>query len=278
MTMIIVYACLAAVAAGTAIAFVWLLFGRRISGFLDKCVPGRCSAMPHEPSLIQFDPAGLSSQFSLGSSNWSLSWPTQPWPAELKVLTDRQGRLVLRAGARSFTFGSVEKWWNDPVKPQYQFVAEAGDIVSFTREISRVPWPTPFTYNILCGASPKWKKFAYDRLRWRKESGSVLEVTWRSEYWWYRPTGWADNWQRRLTRVSLRWGSVEKAVTAYLAKTKGWNASEYRLESLPGSSTDAVLAAIHFEDGAATRPCGGKSVIVRVNKVSGKVVSETAFQ
>jgi hypothetical protein len=275
---LLVQICVALIAGGIAIAIAWLMLGRRISFWLDKCVPGRRSAMPHDPSRIKFDPEGLSSHFTLGSTGWSLSWPERPWPSELKVLTDRQCRLVLRADAHSFTFGPVATWWNDPVKPEYQFVAEAGDVVSFTREISRVPWPTPFEYSILGGSSPKWKKFAYDRLRWRKASGSVLEVVWRSEYWFYRKSGWADNWQRRLTGVSIRRGPIEKAIAAYLARTKGWTGAEYRLESLPGSSAEALVAAVHLDDGTAIQPGCGKSVVLHVNKASGKVVGETGFQ
>lgn len=261
-----------------AIAIIWLMFGRRISLALDRFVSGRRSPMPYDPSRIKFDPAGLSSYFALGSSGWSLSWPEQPWPSKLTVLTDRQNRLVLRADALSFTFGPVTTRWNDPTKPEYQFVPEVGDTVSFTREISRVPWPTPFEYSILGGSSPKWKKFAYDRLRWSKASGAALEVVWRSEYWWYRKSGWADNWQRRLIRVSIRWGPIEKAVAAYLARTKGWNASEYQLESLPGNSNNLAIAAVHFGDRAAEQPGGGKSVVVHVEKASGKVIREMGFQ
>lgn len=268
--------CIATAAGGIAIA--WLMFGRRISLALDRFVPGRRSPMPHDPSRILFDPEGLASHFTLGSTGWSLSWPEQPWPSELKVLMDGQCRLVLRAGARSFTFGRVEKWWDDPVKPEYQFVPEEGDTVSFTREISRVPWPTPFEYSILGGSSPKWKKFACDRLRWTKASGASLQVIWRSEYWFYRKSGWADNWQRRLIDVRIRWGPVEKAIAAYLAGAKGWNPVDYQLESLPGSSTDTIVAAVHFDDNSATCPGGGKSVVLHVDKASRRVAEETGFQ
>jgi hypothetical protein len=269
---------LAVAAGGFTIAATWLLFGRWISLALDKCVPGRGSPIPHEPLLIEFDPAGISSRFTLGSQNWPLSWPTLPGPAELEVATDRQARLALRTGARWFTFGPVQKCWDDPLKPQYQFVSEADDVVSFTREISRIAWPTPFTFNLLGGATPSWKRFSYDRLRWRKTSGAALEVVWRSELWFYPRTGWADNYQRRLTRVRIRCSPIEKAVATYLSRTRGWTASAYRLESQPDSSTQAVVAAIHVADEAAAQPGSGQSVILRVDKTSGKVIGETAFQ
>ncbi|HSZ60085.1 MAG TPA: hypothetical protein VK797_30860 [Tepidisphaeraceae bacterium] len=197
---------------GAAIAVAWLFCGRWIAFVLDRCVPRRRSPMPHEPMLIAFDPEGLSSHFSLGPQGWPLSWPWRPWPSELKIITDEQGRLVFRTDERSFTFGPIRTRWNDPRKPQYEFVPEAGDVVSFTREMSRLPWPTPFEISWLGGASPKWKRLVYYRLRWNKSSGSVLEVLWRSEYWFYRRSGWADTWQNRLVRVRIRVSRAEKAV------------------------------------------------------------------
>ena len=69
------------------------------------------------------------------------------------------------------------------------------------------------------GGGEKWRHEAkkrrravYYRLRWNKSSGSVLEVLWRSEYWFYRRSGWADTWQNRLVRVRIRVSRAEKAV------------------------------------------------------------------
>jgi hypothetical protein len=53
---------------------------------------------------------------------------------------------------------------------------------------------------------------------------------------------------------------------------------EYRLETLPTTSKDVVVTAIHLDDEAATRPGTGKSMVLHVNKSSRNVISETAFQ
>jgi hypothetical protein len=122
---------------------------------------------------------------------------------ELRVIADEQGRLVLHAGGRAFTFGPIQTRWNDPVTPSYQSAPEAGDVVSFTRTLGRLPWLTPFTFSWLGGASPKMKRLIYDRLTWTKASGARLKVLWRGEEWFYPGSGWADTWSTRLTRVQI---------------------------------------------------------------------------
>jgi hypothetical protein len=162
--------------------------------------------------LITFDPAGISSSCAIGSWGYSLSWPWPPWPCELKVVFDEKGQLALSADGRSFTFGPVRERWSDPVKikPSYLFVPDDGDVVSFTRDISLLPWPTPFTFNILGASVPKWKRYAYDRLRWTKLSGDKLEIIWTNEYWFYRGSGWSDCCMNRLSRVRIHAGSMKQ--------------------------------------------------------------------
>jgi hypothetical protein len=269
---------IALITGAVAILVIRILFCRQICLFLDSFLPGRRSPLPHEPMLIEVDPAGISSRFMLGPENRSLSWPDTPHPFELDIAPDGRGRLVLRAGPRSFTFGPIRKCWDDPVKPQYEFVPEAGDEIWFTREVSRASWPTPFTFNVLGGATPSWKRFTYDRLRWRKTSGAVLEIVWRSELWLYPRSGWADNYQRRLTRVRIQCSPIETAAAAHLAKTRGWTAAEYRLETLSGASNETAIAVVHLADQAATHPGDGKSLILRFDQVSGKLLGESGFQ
>lgn len=271
--------CFAITAAGSiAIGLAWLMLGRKISVVVDWCFPRPPSPRPTDPMLIAFDPAGISSHFTIGSWAWPLSWLSQPWPLEFKIVMDGHRRLVLHAGVRSFTFGPIQKRWNDPAKPEYQFAPETGDVVSFTRTTGRLPWPTPFAYNWLGGSVPKWKRFIYDRLRWTKDSGTVLEVVWRGEEWFYRRSGWADTCNNRLSSVRIHPGPIEKAVVAYLAWTKRWTSGEYRLETSPTASGDTIVTAVYLDDESATRPGAGKSIVLRVSKSSGSVTSEKAYQ
>ncbi|HEY1923303.1 MAG TPA: hypothetical protein VGG44_11185 [Tepidisphaeraceae bacterium] len=182
------------VAAPITIGIIWLCFGRQISQWLDRLYPGRAIPKSIDPMLLS------PGNFSLGSLNWAFPGPEE---SDLKFAPDRQNRLVLYAEGSSFILGPIQKMWNDPIKPQYQFTPEPGDIVSFTRDISRLPWPTPFTFNILGAPVPKWKRYAYDRLRWSKPGGSKLEITWRDEYWFYRRKGWKDVYINRWAGIRI---------------------------------------------------------------------------
>jgi len=251
---------------GVAIGIFWLALGSRILLVVDRCFPGRPSAKEMGELLIDAD------RFGIGSR-----WYPMSDSRAFQLILDSRQRIVLCSDGWAFTLGPVHKMWADPVKPQYLFVPEAGDVVSFTRDVSRLSWATPFAFSILPSYTPKWHRYAYDRLRWTKESGATLEMTWRDQQNLY-PSQWADANNNRLTNVSMRPGPIEKAVAAYLAAAKGWAGSEYRLETRPATADDHIIAVIYLKDEAAGHPGGGKSVMLRVNKLSGKVAGESGFQ
>jgi hypothetical protein len=196
------------------VTILWLCLGRRISMLVDSLFPGQPKPQPTDPMSIAFDPNGISSRFTLASWTWPLSWPWPPGPFDLKIILSRRQELILCADGRSFAFGPVQKMWADTDKPQYQFIPAADDGVSFTRDLGRLPWLTPFTFNIMGVSVPKAKRYAYDRLRWTKPGGSTLEIIWRNEYWWYPRTGWNDTYNIRLLSVRIRLSPLEKSAAA----------------------------------------------------------------
>jgi hypothetical protein len=257
------------VGCGVAIGIVWLLLGSRIALAVDRCFPGQPSSQPANPLAIQAD------RFILGSRSWPLP---RRGAFELKIVTDAHGRLVLSAGGRPFTLGPVQRMWADPAGPQYEFLPEAGDTVSFTRNAGRLCWPAPFAFSIMGAPVARWHRHAYDRLRWTKGSGARLEMTWRDDQGFYPGSGWADAYTNRLTDIGIHPGPVAEAVAAYLAATRGWTGGEYRLETQSTPGEDSVVTAIYLEDERASQPGAGKSVVLRVDKRSGKVSGETGFQ
>jgi hypothetical protein len=200
------------VGCGMAIGVVWLLLGSRISLVADWCFPGRPSPQPANPLAIQAD------RFILGPRSWPLP---RRGTFELKISTDAHGRLVFSADGRRLTPGPVQKMWPGPVEPQYQFLPQAGDMVWFTRDAGRLCWPTPFPFSIMGGPVATWHRHAYDRLRWTKGSGAVLEMTWRDEQGSYPGSGCTDSYQNRLTNISIHPGPFAEAVPAYPAATRG---------------------------------------------------------
>ena len=244
---------------------LWLWLGSRIVLVFDRCFPGAPSTKDYEPLQIDV------TRFAIG--HWGFSLP----PGAIRLILDSQQRLVLLADQRAFTLGPVKTIWTDPVKPQYEFVPEAGDIVSYTRAVSRLEWHTPFAVSFMVYA-PKRHRYAYDRLHWTKASGAEFEIVWREDQR-YSPRskgGWQDEYNFQVSKLTIRPGPVENAAKEYLASKKVWSGDEYRLEMQTATVEDYVVAAICGTDGS--HPGGGKSVLLRINKSSGKVAGETGFQ
>jgi hypothetical protein len=239
------------VGAGLAIGALWLLLGRRIVLLVvDWILPGSPSPKETGDLVINAD------SFSIGP---------QRWPFDLKVAMSRGDRVVLAAGSRAFTFGPVKTRWADS---QYLFTPDAGDVVSFTRDVSRLEWHTPFAFGIMPGRMAKRHRYAYDRLRWKKNCGAALEIVWRRQQKF--ADGWQDQYDYQLTKVIVQRSPAETAAAAYLA-SKGWKSSEYRLESEAPAGDNDIVNAIYLEDEAGAQPGSGKSVQLRVNRSTGAV-------
>ena len=241
---------------GFALAVVWLVLGSRIVSLTDRIFPG--PEVSHEVGDLMIN----GERFAIGS---------QGWPFNGKVGLDRSQRLVLYADGATFTFGPVRKMWGDT---DYLFVPEDGDVVRFTRDVSRLEWHTPFAFSIMGGPPPKRHRYEYDRLRWTKRSGATLELTWRGEQAY--SGAWYDQYNNRLTTIRLRESPLEKTAAAYLS-AKGWTAGEYRLEVQAPNAEDDVVHAIFLKDEAGVQPGAGKSVVLRINR-STNTIRETAWQ
>lgn len=160
-----------------------------------------------EPMIIELDPAGVAQRLTLTTRIWPLSERRRRGVAEVSSGIDDRGRLTIRLGARLFVAGPVGCRWLDRDITRLQFAAEPGDSISLARRLGRFPWPTPFKINWLGGATPKWKRFVYDRLTWRKHDGATLEMVWRGHLWFYRNSGWVDMYDTRLHRACVRGGA-----------------------------------------------------------------------
>lgn len=255
-------------ACAVAMAVIWLVFGDRLLLVIDRIFPGRPFPKPIKELLLRSD------AFALGDRGWP-----PPESGAFMLSLDSTNRLVLRVDRRTFTFGPVKTRWADPVKPQYLFIPESDDVVSFTRDVSRLSWQTPFAISFMGGPKPKWHRHAYDRLRWTKKSGTTLEVMWRDEQVAYsRSSDWFDQWNNRLKHIEIHFGPVENAAAVYLLATRKWTGNEYRLEPQTSTPAGDLVTAVYLDDERAQQPGAGKSVKLRIDKSSMKVVGETGFQ
>jgi hypothetical protein len=251
-------------ASALALGAMWLLLGRRIVLLVDRILPG--SPSPTETGRLEINADG----FIIGPHRWPFDRGDE---FDLQVAMSRENRLVLATGPRAFTFGQVKIRWANKPEPAYQFIPDPGDTVSFTRDVSRLEWHTPFAIGFMSRPA-KRHRYVYDRLRWKKKSGAALEIVWRSEQQF--DGEWYDQWNFRLTKLSIRMSAAENAAAAYLA-SKGWKNGEYRLESEAPSGDEDVIDAIWREDEAGAHPGGGKSVVLRVNR-STHALRETGWQ
>lgn len=135
--------------------------------------------------------------FVVGARRWTMSptWRVAEQPAGHAALETPQGTFVL---------GPITKCYKaSPGRHSYEFAADSGDVVTFTRRWSRIPWPRPFEINWLGGSTAKWGRYVYHRLEWRKRDGAVLVATWRDEQRLWNGE-WVDQYLPREPTVSVR--------------------------------------------------------------------------
>ena len=46
----------------------------------------------------------------------------------------------------------------------------------------------------MTGNSPRWKRFRYQHLVWKKNDRSELDMVWRFEQYYYASDGWTEAW------------------------------------------------------------------------------------
>jgi hypothetical protein len=245
----------AALAIAALVIAVWLFLGEQISRAADHVYAHKPTPKPSAPLALN------RGTFVLGDRSW---------PLPITPVLDSQARVTIQ----SFTLGPIQKRWADSM----EFIAEPTDQISFSRTNGRLPWPTPFYGLFTLGASaPKWSRNAYDKLRWTKANGAVLEIVWRDEQR-LRPGGWSDEYNNQLSSLTIHPSPFENIAIAYLAKTKHWEPSEYRLEPRPSENSDELFSAIYLKDENASHPGAGHSVLLRINRSSKMIVNETAWQ
>jgi hypothetical protein len=183
---------LGAVAAASLLA--WVVAGPRLTALLD-----RVSTAPLETADASVAPTELAYEqgegvterdpvFIVAGRRWAgaPAWRVVERPAGHVTLETPRGGFVLGALARRYGIGGERR--------VYEFAPEPGDVVSFTRRASRIAWPRPFDVDLLGGHPPRWGRWVYHRLLWRKPSGAELEVVWRDEQR-LRNHAWVDEYR-----------------------------------------------------------------------------------
>lgn len=258
----------------------WLCAGRVLALVFDRVIP-----FPMR-SLAVSSLTYHGSEFLVGGERLTITQVDNE-NAALQLLTDLQNRVVLSMGRDAFVLGPRTK----PVNPNgpliVDFVPDSGDHVLLTAHESLLGWPNPFEIRWLGGSVPRWKKYVYYRLVWTKPSGARLAMRWRYERDYYLRTGWTDplmkyDFHTGLQSVAIlpESNGLEGAIVRYIARTKGWNRSQYWIErrSVSKDGQSEVFAVIRLCDRCLAEPGAGGSVELYVDRAKEQVTKELGYQ
>lgn len=266
-----------ALVAACGLVVLWLFATRSISLLLDRI--HTVTVESQSPDHFVFDNADL----TFGAYRLSLMSLDYQFP--VKAFIGMTGRVSIVDGAKTFPFGPGRSTPKKSGLQYYEFTADSGDTVRFTREQSLLSWRI-FETNWLTGVSPSWRRHIYCRLRWTKRSGAKLELVWRGEqdYFKWQDRGWVPKEyysMANLLSINIEPASdLERAATQYLSRTKHWDPSEYKLESRGPSSDgkEEVIFALHRDDEKSLVPGAGRSVELRLAYETREVTREIAGQ
>jgi len=173
-----------AVFIAVVIAFLatWIFYGHQISLLLDRF--GTIEMSSARINSIAYQGNGTGGILHVNDLELSLNDRNGPTPS---IGTTKNDQLALADRGKVFAFG--------PVRTEAENLATvppAGDDASIEIRRSILNWPTPFEVNFMTGHSPSWKRHLYYRVRWKKSSGTNLEMLWRYEQYFYPGNGWAS--------------------------------------------------------------------------------------
>jgi hypothetical protein len=238
---------LIAVAIVVAGLLLWVFWGRTVVGWLDRFFLADVRQLAVIPLEVR------EREIALGNKIW-------PIDSGIEIRRDQGGWPSLVSEGKSFCgcFGE-------------------DDQISMTTCHSRLFWPRFFEINFLGGTVSRWRRHAFDRLVWKKKSGQQLEIVWRHQEWFYRRSGWCDQYDFRVVAARIDMGPMEPIAVRYLRTAKGWGRDSYRLEDRGVEDGLRAIAVIHRDDENSPHPGAGKSVTLLIDS-AGKVVREIGGQ
>jgi hypothetical protein len=184
----------------TLLALVWLAAGRQVTLLLDRVIHLPAVSLPVTP--LKYDGGGL----VIGEIP-AVFAGLDNLPAGLRLTTDPSLRVILSSGQESFSLGPRTNPIDPSGRPGIDFVPEPEDELSFTARRSLLAWRAPYEFQIFGGKSPRWKRYVYYRLLWKKRPGASLEMSWRYEQQYVAGRGWsapAMMWNSQTGLVSVK--------------------------------------------------------------------------
>src|SRR6188474_512055 len=196
---------LVTVAAGAAaLAALWIFRGREISSFIDRYWTVETKAAPIKS--IAYEGRGTGGILIINGVSLSLNDVRAN--LSLNIGSTKDNQLALAISGKVFPFGPLTSA-SESTGERLATVAPLGDQAFLAMRHSVLSWPTLFDLNFMTGHSPSWKRHSYYEIRWKKSSGTNLQMLWRYEQFFYPGNGWTNGSMTRegstgLIRVDIK--------------------------------------------------------------------------
>ena len=196
---------LVTVAAGAAaLAALWIFRGREISSFIDRYWTVETKAAPIKS--IAYEGSGTGGILIINGVSLSLNDVRAN--LSLNIGSTKDNQLALAISGKVFPFGPLTSA-SESTGERLATVAPLGDQAFLAMRHSVLSWPTLFDLNFMTGHSPSWKRHSYYEIRWKKSSGTNLQMLWRYEQFFYPGNGWTNGSMTRegstgLIRVDIK--------------------------------------------------------------------------
>jgi hypothetical protein len=199
---LILFVTLAAGAA--AVAALWIFSGREISSFIDRYWTVESQSQP----IQSIGYAGSGTGGILIINDVDLSLNDVRSDLSLSVGSSKDNQLALATSGKVFPFGPLTST-SENTGERLATVPPSGDQAFLAIRHSVLSWPTPLDLNFMTGQSPSWKRHVYQEIRWKKSSGTNLQMLWRYEQFFYPGNGWTSGFMTRegstgLIRVEIK--------------------------------------------------------------------------
>jgi hypothetical protein len=187
-----------------ALAALWIFRGREISSLIDRYWTAETRSAPIQS--IGYEGSGTGGILICNGVTFSLN-DLEPG-LSLSVGSTKDDQLALATAGKVFRFGPVTST-SDNTAEHLATVPPSGDEAFLATRHSVLSWPTPFDMNLMTGQSPSWKRNIYQEIRWKKSSGTKLQMLWRYEQAFYPGNGWTSGLMTRegstgLIRVEIK--------------------------------------------------------------------------
>ncbi len=164
-------------------AVVWIWRGRDLALLSEHF--GTVEVRSDAVKSLSYEGSGKGGALHINDLSLDLTPANESKPVP-EIGTSKDGQVALSYAGKVFSFAP-------PTAPDNIATAPAAnDQAAIETRRSILAWPNPFETNFMTGNSPKWKRFSYRKLIWKKSGGSKLEIVWRCEQFYYQNNGWTD--------------------------------------------------------------------------------------